>query len=164
MLLKASVNRQGEKVAQSYSLNDTVVSKGFQARMIKLEIFINDQFVTSLRGDGLIVSTPTGSTAYSLSSGGPIINPSVDALLLTPISPHTLTNRPVVVSAASKVEIILKSKDEGAMVTFDGQVGFALRQEDVVQVSATENKIILARTPQKNYYEILRTKLKWGEE
>ncbi len=164
LLLKASVNRQGEKVAQSYSLNDTVVSKGFQARMIKLEIFINNQFVTSLRGDGLIISTPTGSTAYSLSSGGPIINPSVEALLLTPISPHTLTNRPVVVSSASKIEIILKSKDEGAMVTFDGQVGFALRQEDVVQVSATENKIILARTPQKNYYEILRTKLKWGEE
>jgi len=164
LILKANVYRQGERVAQSYCLNDTVVSKGTQARMIKLEIFINGQFVTSLRGDGLIIATPTGSTAYSLSAGGPILNPAVEALILTPICPHTLTNRPVVIPAAAKIEVILKSKDEGTMVTFDGQVGFALRHEDVAEIEASENKIILARAPDKNYYEILRTKLKWGEE
>jgi len=164
LILKAHVYRQGERVVQSYCLNDTVVSKGTQARMIKLEIFINGQFVTSLRGDGLIIATPTGSTAYSLSAGGPIINPSVEALILTPICPHTLTNRPVVIPASAKIETILKSKDEGTMVTFDGQVGFTLRHDDVVEIEASEHKIILARAPDKNYYEILRTKLKWGEE
>lgn len=164
LLLRSHVYRQGERVAQSYCLNDTVVSKGTQARMIKLEIAINGQFVTSLRGDGLIVATPTGSTAYSLSAGGPIINPAVEALILTPICPHTLTNRPIVIPATAKIEVILKSKDEGTMVTFDGQVGFALRHEDVVEIEASEHKIILARAPDKNYYEILRTKLKWGEE
>ena len=164
LILKAHVYRQVERVVQSYCLNDTVVSKGTQARMIKLEIFINGQFVTSLRGDGLIIATPTGSTAYSLSAGGPIINPSVDALILTPICPHTLTNRPIVIPASAKIETILKSKDEGTMVTFDGQVGFTLRHDDVVEIGASEHKIILARAPEKNYYEILRTKLKWGEE
>ncbi len=164
LLLKAFVYRQGERVAQSLCLNDTVVSKGTQAKMIRLEIFTNGQFVTSLRGDGLIVATPTGSTAYSMSAGGPIVNPSVDALVLTPVCPHTLTNRPVVVPARAKVEVILKSRDEGTMVTFDGQVGFTLRPEDVVEIEASEHKIILARAPDRNYYEILRTKLKWGEE
>src|SRR3972149_3829914 len=164
LILKAHVYRQGERVAQSYCLNDTVVSKGTQARMIKLEILINGQFVSSLRGDGLIIATPTGSTAYSLSAGGPIINPSVEAMILTPICPHTLTNRPIVIPASAKIETILKSKDEGTVITFDGQVGFTLRHDDVVEIEASEHKIILARAPDKNYYEILRTKLKWGEE
>lgn len=164
LILKAHVHRQGEHVAQSYCLNDTVVSKGTQAKMIQLEIFINRQFVTSLRGDGLIVATPTGSTAYSLSAGGPIVNPSVEALILTPVCPHTLTNRPVVVPAQARLEVVLKSREEGAMVTFDGQVGFTLRHEDVVEIEAAEHKIVLARAPDRNYYEILRTKLKWGEE
>jgi len=164
LILKAHVYRQGERVAQSYCLNDTVVSKGTQARMIKLEILINGQFVSALRGDGLIISTPTGSTAYSLSAGGPIINPSVEAMILTPICPHTLTNRPIVIPASAKIETILKSKDEGTVITFDGQVGFTLRHDDVVEIEASEHKIILARAPDKNYYEILRTKLKWGEE
>lgn len=164
LLLKAHVYRQGECVAQSYCLNDTVVSKGTQAKMIRLEIFINGQFVTSMRGDGLIIATPTGSTAYSLSAGGPIVNPSVDAMVLTPISPHTLTHRPIVIPAQTKTEVILKSRDEGTMVTFDGQVGFTLRPEDVVEIEASDHKIILARAPDRNYYEILRTKLKWGEQ
>jgi len=164
LILKAHVHRQGERVVQSNCLNDTVVSKGTQARMIRLEIFTNGHFVTSLRGDGLIISTPTGSTAYSLSAGGPIVNPSVEALILTPICPHTLTNRPIVIPARAKIEVILKSRDEGTMVTFDGQVGFTLRHEDVVEIEASEHKIILARAPERNYYEILRTKLNWGEE
>ena len=164
LILKAYVHRQGERVAQSAALNDVVVSKGTLARMIKLEIFIDGQFVTSLRGDGLIVATPTGSTAYSLSAGGPIIYPSVDAIILTPISPHTLTNRPIAVPTKAKVEVIVKTREEGTTVTFDGQVGFSLRQNDTVEISSSENKAKLIRSPSRNHFEVLRRKLKWGEE
>lgn len=163
LMLKGIVHRQGERVAQSLVLNDVVISKGTLARMIKLEIFINRQFVTALRGDGLILATPTGSTAYSLSAGGPIINPSVDAMLITPISPHTLTNRPIVIPNNIHVEVVLKTREEGTAVTFDGQVGFSLRHEDVVEIVTAESKIKLIRSPQRNYYEVLRRKLKWGE-
>ncbi|MEK6683235.1 MAG: NAD(+)/NADH kinase [Nitrospirota bacterium] len=163
LMLKATVHRQGERVAQSLVLNDVVISKGTLARMIKLEIFINSQFVTALRGDGLILATPTGSTAYSLSAGGPIIYPSVEAMVLTPISPHTLTNRPIVIPNDVHVEVISKTREEGTMVTFDGQVGFSLRHEDVVEIRTAGSKIKLIRSPQRNYYEVLRRKLKWGE-
>ncbi|MBI3610407.1 MAG: NAD(+)/NADH kinase [Nitrospirae bacterium] len=163
LMLKARVHRQGEGVAQSLVLNDVVISKGSLTRMIQLEIFVNRQFVTSLRGDGLIVATPTGSTAYSLSAGGPILYPSVEAMVLTPISPHTLTNRPIVIPNHVHVEVILKTKEEGTTVTFDGQVGFSLRHADTVEIWAADSKIRLIRSPQRNYYEVLRRKLKWGE-
>ena len=163
MMLKACIHRQGEQVAQSLVLNDVVISKGTLARMIKIEIFINGQFVTSLRGDGLIIASPTGSTAYSMSAGGPIINPSVDAMLLTPISPHMLTNRPIVVPNDAQIEVILKTREEGTAATFDGQVGFSLRHEDAVKIWTADKKITLVRSPQRNYYEVLREKLKWGE-
>ena len=164
LLINAQVVRQGEIVAQSSCLNDAVISKGFLARMIRLETSVNGQFVTSMRGDGLIVSTPTGSTAYSLSSGGPIVHPSVDALILTPICPHTLTNRPIVIPATARVEATLKCADEGAIVTFDGQVGFHLLENDIVTMAASDDRIRLFRSPTKNDYEILRTKLRWGDE
>lgn len=164
MILQSVVYRQGEQVVHSYVLNDVVVSKGTLSRLIKVEVYIDKIFVTSMRGDGLIVSTPTGSTAYSLSAGGPILHPSVEALTLTPISPHTLTNRPIVIPDRVKVEVILKTRDEGVTVTFDGQVGFSLRQDDVVEIEAAEKKIALIRSPEKNYFETLRKKLKWGEE
>lgn len=163
LMTRSQVFRQGECVVSSYSLNDTVVSKGVLARMISLEISINGQFVTSLRGDGLILSTPTGSTAYSLSAGGPVINPSVDALVFTPICPHTLTNRPIVIPSSATVHVTVKSREDGAMVTFDGQVGFTLRPDDVIEIKASEHKITLIRAPEKNFYAILREKLKWGE-
>lgn len=163
MLLKSHIHRQGERIAQSTVLNDVVVSKGSLARMINLDIYINYQLVTTLRADGLIISTPTGSTAYSLSAGGPIIHPSLDAIIITPICPHTLTNRPIVVPNNVEIEIILKSKDEGAVATFDGQVGFSLREEDVVEVKASDEKIRLIGSPEKNYFEILREKLTWGK-
>lgn len=163
LMLKAVVHRQGEPVAQSLVLNDVVISKGTLARMIKLEIFINKQFVTALRGDGLILATPTGSTAYSLSAGGPILYPSVEAMVITPISPHTLTNRPIVIPNDAHVEVISKTREEGTTVTFDGQVGFSLRHEDVVEIWTADSKIKLIRSPQRNYYEVLRRKLKWGE-
>jgi NAD+ kinase len=162
-MLKAIVHRKGEQVAQSFVLNDVVISKGTLARMIQLEILIDNQFVTSLRGDGLILATPTGSTAYSLSAGGPILYPSVEAMVLTPISPHTLTNRPIVIPNDVRVQVVLKTREEGTAVTFDGQVGFSLRYEDSVEIWKADSKIKLIRSPQRNYYEVLRRKLKWGE-
>ena len=117
--------------------------------MIILDIYVNAQFVTSLRGDGLIISTPTGSTAYSLSAGGPIIHPTVNAIILTPICPHTLTNRPIVIPDNVKIEAILRTEDEGVMVTFDGQVGFSLKKEDVVEVHTAETRVKLIRSRKK---------------
>ncbi|MEW6325971.1 MAG: NAD(+)/NADH kinase, partial [Nitrospirota bacterium] len=164
LLLKAEVLRQGETIAQSYCLNDAIISKGSLARMIRLETSVNGQFLTSLRGDGLIVATPTGSTAYSLSAGGPILHPAVDALLFTPICPHTLTNRPIVIPANARLEAALRSMDEGATATFDGQVGVHLRQHDVVAITAAGHRIKLFCSPTRSEFQIWRTKLKWGEE
>lgn len=163
MMLMTHIHRQGERLAQSPVLNDVVINHGIVARMIILDIYVNAQFVTSLRGDGLIISTPTGSTAYSLSAGGPIVHPTVNAIILTPICPHTLTNRPIVIPSNVKIEAILRTEDEGVMVTFDGQVGFALKKDDIVEVRTAETKVKLIRSPEKNYYEVLRKKLKWGE-
>jgi len=164
LLLKAEVLRQGEVVASSYCLNDVVVSKGTLARMIRLHISVDGQFMTGLRSDGLIVATPTGSTAYCLSAGGPIVHPENDVIVLTPISPHVLTNRPVILPHGSNIEIQLVSEEEASMVTFDGQVGFSLRSGDVIQVRAAENRLNLIVSPERNYFEVLRTKLKWGGE
>lgn len=163
LMIQGVVRRQGEVVARSAVLNDVVVSKGTLARMIRIEIFVNNQFVTSLRGDGAIVATPTGSTAYSISAGGPILHPSVAALLVTPICPHMLTNRPIVIPDQAQVEMVIRTQEEGTTVTFDGQVGFSLRQNDVVEVVALADKIRLIRSPERNYFEVLRRKLKWGE-
>jgi NAD+ kinase len=164
LLLKAEVLRQGELVASSYCLNDTVVSKGTLARMVRLHILVDGQFMTGLRADGLIVASPTGSTAYCLSAGGPIVHPASDVIVLAPISPHVLTNRPVILPDTSHIEIRLTSEEESSMVTFDGQVGFTLRSGDVVEVRAAENRLNLIVSPERNYFEVLRTKLKWGGE
>jgi len=163
MMLMTHIHRQGERLAQSPVLNDVVINHGVVARMIILDIYVNSQFVTSLRGDGLIISTPTGSTAYALSAGGPIIHPTVNAIILTPICPHTLTNRPIVIPDNVKIEVILRTEDEGVMVTFDGQVVFSLKKEDIIEVRTAETKVKLIRSKDKNYYEVLRKKLKWGE-
>jgi len=164
LLLKTEVLRQGELVASSYSLNDVVVSKGTLARMIRLHILVDGQFMTGLRADGLIVATPTGSTAYCLSAGGPIVHPANDVIVLAPISPHVLTNRPVILPDTSRIEIRLTSEAEASMVTFDGQVGFSLRSGDVIDVRAADNRLNLIVSPERNYFEVLRTKLKWGGE
>ncbi len=163
LMLRASIHRRSEVIAQAAVLNDVVVSKGTLARMIEISISLQKQFVTSLRGDGLIVSTPTGSTAYSLSAGGPIMNPSVQALMLTPICPHTLTHRPLMVPNSAEIEVTLTSKDEGAMATLDGQVGVALMQGDVVVLKTSEHRTRLIRFPESSYYHVLREKLKWGD-
>ncbi len=164
LLLKTDVKRNGEMVASSYCLNDVVVSKGTLARMIRLHIYVDGQFMTGLRADGLIVATPTGSTAYCLSAGGPIVYPESDVIVLTPISPHVLTNRPVILPFQKKIEIHLVSEEDASMVTFDGQVGFSLRHEDVIEVQAAEKRLNLIVSPQRNYYDVLRAKLKWGGE
>ena len=163
IMLKTEVHRFGKLIAHSHVLNDVIINKGTLAKMIKLEIYANGQFLSSLRGDGLIISTPTGSTAYSLSAGGPILYPSVDAIILTPICPHTLTQRPIVIPSVMKLEVLLKSKEEGAMVTFDGQVGFSLRLEDQIHVETSAAKTQLVRSPVLSYFEVLRGKLHWGE-
>ena len=163
LMLRARIDRHGEHVANATVLNDVVISKGTLARMIEIQIAINGQFVTRLRGDGVIVSTPTGSTAYSLSAGGPIINPSVQALILTPICPHTLTHRPLLIPSNVSLEVVLTGKDDGAMTTFDGQVGVAMTQGDTVTINASDRFTHLIRFPDRTYYDVLRRKLKWGD-
>jgi NAD+ kinase len=163
LMLRTHIHRHGEMVAQGVVLNDVVISKGTLARMIELKIAIQGRFVTNLRGDGLIISSPTGSTAYSLSAGGPIIDPAVQSLILTPICPHTLTHRPLIVPGNAVIEVTLTSKDDGAMATLDGQVGVAITQEDMVLIQASENRTRLIRFPESNYYDVLREKLKWGD-
>jgi NAD+ kinase len=131
--------------------------------MIELKIAIHGRFVTNLRGDGLIVSSPTGSTAYSLSAGGPIIDPAVQSLILTPICPHTLTHRPLIVPGNAVIDVTLTSKDHGAMATLDGQMGVAITQGDTVAIQTSEQRSRLIRFPESNYYDVLREKLKWGD-
>jgi NAD+ kinase len=163
LMLRTHIHRHGETVAQGEVLNDVVISKGTLARMIELKIAIQGRFVTNLRGDGLIVSSPTGSTAYSLSAGGPIIDPAVQSLILTPICPHTLTHRPLIVPGNAEIEVTLTTKDDGAMATLDGQVGVAITQGDTVVIQTSEHRTRLIRFPESNYYDVLREKLKWGD-
>lgn len=162
LMLRARLDRHGKRVTEATVLNDVVVTKGELSRMIAMTIAIDGQFVTSLRGDGLILSTPTGSTAYSMSAGGPIVSPSVNALVVTPICPHTLTHRPLLVPGTAMLEITLTSHDKGAMVTFDGQVGMAMREGDTVTITPSRHKTKLIRLPERTYYDVLRRKLKWG--
>jgi NAD+ kinase len=162
LMLATHIHRHGETVARGVVLNDVVISKGTLARMIDLQVAIGGQFVTSLRGDGLIIGTPTGSTAYSLSAGGPIMNPGVQALMLTPICPHTLTHRPLIVPGNVVIEVTLTSQDEGSMATLDGQVGVTIVQGDKTVIHASDYQTRLIRFPESHYYEVLRGKLKWG--
>jgi NAD+ kinase len=163
MVLTAHIIREGKSHHPvTPFLNDMVINKGALARIIDLETSIDGQFLTSYRGDGLIVATPTGSTAYNLAAGGPILHPLLETIVLTPICPFTLTNRPIIVQDNAVIDIRLGSKAKEVWLTFDGQVGYPLQQGDVVRVQKAENPIRLIKTPFKNYFEILRTKLKWG--
>jgi NAD+ kinase len=147
-----------------YKTLERVFAKGELSRMIAMTIAIDGQFVTSLKGDGLILSTPTGSTAYSMSAGGPIVSPAVNALVITPICPHTLTHRPLLVPSTATLAITLTSHDKGAMVTYDGQVGVAMTEGDTVTITPSRHKTKLIRLPERTYYDVLRRKLKWGGE
>ncbi len=162
MMLAAVVSRHGERLSDYVALNDVVITKSAMSRIIRLEVAVDGQFATGYRADGLIISTPTGSTAYCLSAGGPIVFPTMDAVVLTPICSHTLTNRPIVLPATQSIEVTLLT-DQDVMLTLDGQVGFALKQSDVVEVRRAASRIRLLRFPQKHFFSVLRTKLKWGE-
>ncbi len=163
LMLTACVQRHGEKIAEYTVLNDVVINKGALARIVEMETFIDRMYVTSFRADGLIVATPTGSTAYNLSAGGPILDPKMDCIILTPICPHTLTNRPIVLPAGVLVEITMKTHAEDVFLTLDGQVGFSLRQNDIVSVEKSPFRTRLLIRRERNPFQVLRTKLKWGE-
>jgi len=164
LMLCSTTIRGGKTLAQHIVLNDVVVTKGAHSRMIDLSVSIGDEFVTRVKADGLIVATPTGSTAYNLAAGGPIVQPRVDALVVTPIAPHTLTNRPIVIPARSAVRIqpLMDDHDE-VFATFDGQAGLQLRAGDELHVCDSEQKLRLIRPTTRSYFEVLRRKLKWGE-
>ena len=163
MLLEAEVIRAGEIVATSMALNEVVVDKGPIGRLIEFELFIDNEFVFTLRSDGLIVSTPTGSTAYALSANGPIQHPQVSGIALVPLCPHSLTNRPILVSDRNEIDIhILQAIDSRAH--FDGQVTFDLRTEDVVRIRRSQFSICLLHPPGYSYFAMLREKLHWSEQ
>lgn len=160
-MIKTSIQRGDRIVNNSVALNDLVITKGARGSMIELAVYVDDQFVYDMRADGLIVSTPTGSTAYALSSGGPILHPGLGAIVLAPICPHTLSNRPIALSTRSRVEIVLQ-KGEGAFANFDVQSHFPLNQGDRLVVTTHENGIRLLHPKHYNYFAMLREKLHWG--
>jgi NAD+ kinase len=162
MLLAARVRRGGRPVAEFLALNDVVIMKSAVSRIIDLRVAIEGQFATGYRADGLIIATPTGSTAYSLSAGGPILFPTMDAIVLTPICSHTLTNRPIVLPGPLRVDVTLQTNQD-VMLTVDGQVGFGLQEADVVEVVQAAARVRLVRVPEKHFFSVLRTKLHWGE-
>lgn len=161
MLLSANISRYGESIGSGHALNDVVINKSGGIRLIELEVYIDAQFVYRQRSDGLIVATPTGTTAYSLSAGGPILHPTLDAIAMVPICPHTLSNRPIAINSASKVEVTLIHAED-ARVHFDGQVQVPLQQGDTVQVERAENTISLLHPAGHSHYGMLRDKLRWG--
>ena len=165
MMLRAQTMRSGQTIADRFVLNDAVITKGALSRIIDLAVWVDDQPIMRVRADGLIVASPTGSSAYNLAAGGPIVHPAVDALLLTPIAPHMLTNRPVVVPGASQVRVepVMNDTSDKVFVTFDGQSGHPLQSSDVVNIRRAERPLRLVRAPTRNYFDVLRQKLKWGE-
>lgn len=164
LMLQSIVERDGKMTASNLVLNDVVINKGALARIVDLKTRVNGFDLTTFKADGLIISTPTGSTGYSLSAGGPIINPSMNCIVITPICPHTLTNRPVVIDENSVVDITVKSlDDEDIFLTLDGQVGVELRSGDRIIVRRASHNAKLVMSETRDYFAVLRTKLKWGE-
>ena len=161
--IEGEIVRADESLASFLALNDVVLNKGAIARILDFDVLVDGQFVSSYKSDGLIVSTPTGSTAYSLAAGGPVIVPTVGAFIITPICAHTLTNRPLVVPDSATVEVVLQTQREAAYLTVDGQVGIAARSDDIVRMRKSGSFVELVQPTRKNYFEILRQKLKWGE-
>jgi NAD+ kinase len=162
LMLAATVSRGGEQLMHDRVLNDVVISKSALARIVEIETWVDKQFVNCFRADGLIISTPTGSTAYNLSAGGPIIYPSMNAVVVTPICPHTLSNRPLVVPDDVDFELVLKTPREEVALTLDGQVGMPLEYEDLVTVRKSRTTFNMIQAHTRNYFDVLRNKLKWG--
>jgi NAD+ kinase len=162
VMLAVELMRGNEQVTRNRVLNDVVINKSALARIIEIEAYLNQQFVNSFRADGLIVSTPTGSTAYNLSAGGPVIYPSMNAVVITPICPFTLSNRPIVVPDDAVIELWLKTEQEDVALTLDGQVGFPLKVEDQVVIHKSQTTFNLVQPMNRNYFDVLRDKLRWG--
>jgi NAD+ kinase len=162
VMLAVELVRGAEEVTRNRVLNDVVINKSALARIIEIEAYLNGQFVNSFRADGLIVSTPTGSTAYNLSAGGPVIYPSMNAVVITPICPFTLSNRPIVVPDEAEIELRLKTEEEDVSLTLDGQVGFPLQSQDRVRIKKSRATFKLVQPMNRNYFEVLRDKLRWG--
>jgi NAD+ kinase len=165
MMLRARTLRDGVVFAERLALNDVVITKGALSRIIDLAVSIGERPVMRVRADGLIIASPTGSTAYNLAAGGPILHPEVDALLLTPIAPHMLTNRPIVLPGGSEIRVqpAINGSNEEVFVTFDGQSGHAVEAEDIICVSRAERPLRLIRASSRTYFDVLREKLKWSE-
>jgi NAD+ kinase len=164
LMLRSTTMRKGVTLPEHVTLNDVVVTKAAQSRMIELEVWVGDEFVTRVKADGLIVATPTGSTAYNLAAGGPIVQPGMNALVLTPIAPHMLTNRPIVIPSLSPVRVqpVMDERDK-VYVTFDGQDGYELEAGDEVRICCAPRRLKLLHPSSRSYFEVLREKLKWNE-
>ena len=162
MLLAAEVTRDGKEIASNMALNDVVVDKGAIGRLIEFELFIDGEFIYNLRSDGLIVSTPTGSTAYSMSAGGPILHPTTAGIALVPLCPHALSNRPIIVNDSADIELRIASADD-PRVHFDGQVTLDLERNDCVRLRRSEHAIRFLHPPGYSYFAMLRQKLQWSE-
>jgi NAD+ kinase len=162
VMLDVEHRREGKVIGAGRVLNDVVINKAALARIIEIDVSLNGLFVNSFRSDGLIVATPTGSTAYNLSAGGPIVYPSMNAVVLTPICPFTLTNRPIVVPDRAEIELKLIDGHEGVILTLDGQTGFSMNGGDTVRIRKSETTLNLLQPPNRNYFDVLRNKLKWG--
>ena len=163
MMLEAEIFRRGTTAIRQHALNDAVANKGALSRMLEFDVYVDNDHVGRYRADGLIVATPTGSTAYSLAAGGPVVHPGLDAFVITPICPHMLTNRPFVIPGSAKVEIDFAPADEPVYLTLDGQIGYELEPGDRVAITKSSSKVVYVRPPRKTYFEILRNKLRWGE-
>ena len=161
--IEGELVRADEVISSFLALNDVVLNKGAIARIIDFDVLVDGRLISTYKADGLIVSTPTGSTAYSLAAGGPIVAPSVAAFLVTPICAHTLTNRPLVLPDTAHIEIAVKTQREAAYLTVDGQVGLATHSDDTVRLRKASSYVEIVQPPSKDYFEILRQKLKWGE-
>ena len=161
--IEGELVRADEVISSFLALNDVVLNKGAIARILDFDVLVNGRFISTYKSDGLIVSTPTGSTAYSLAAGGPIVTPAVEAFVVTPICAHTLTNRPLVLPDSVQIEVVVKSQREVAYLTVDGQMGIATHSEDTVRLKKASSCVEIIQPPNKDYFEILRQKLKWGE-
>ncbi len=163
IMIDAAIERDGEQIADYQVLNDVVINKGALARIVDMEVWVDEHYLTTFKADGMIVSSPTGSTAYNLAAGGPIVSPGLHCLVITPICAHTLTNRPIIVSDQSHIRITMRIDKERVFFTADGQVGMALQAQDVVTISKAQMCTRLIKSADKEYFEVLRTKLRWGE-
>jgi NAD+ kinase len=162
-MLTCRLMRSGQEVGEYSALNDIVITKSAIARMAEVEVTVDNMFVSSYKADGVIVSTPTGSTAYSLAAGGPVLEPSVNAFVITPVSPHALTNRPLVVKDSAEIVLVVAGFTEEAYLTVDGQIGVPLHQGDRIICKKSEHRVQLLRASKRTFFEVLRSKLKWGE-